>query len=315
MDYVTADWSAAPLSRIALGCEILGGSDWGEVDVGAAIAAVRSAVELGVTVFDTADVYGLGRSEEVLAQSLGRSLSEMLVVTKGGVAWRAGESGARAATFKTLRPEHLRRAVHGSLRRLRLETIPLYLAHWPDDVTAVDDVIDTLSRLRDDGLVGAFGLSNFSASDLADSRALAHINALEASHSLASSGAPVLRMAGKAGVLRLTYGALAQGLLSGKYPPAHTFDTGDRRHRLTQFGARRTSYEPLLSTLRDVAREVDSTPAQVAIRWVLDSGCSESVVVGARNPQQLQLNIAASELSLSAAQLARLERVANDSPG
>lgn len=308
MDYVATDWTDTPLSRIALGCEILGGSDWGAVDLDDATAAVRAALDEGVTVFDTADAYGLGRSERVLSQALGSRRADVLIVTKGGVAWRAPDHGGRAETYKTLRPEHLRKAVSASLQRLAVERIPLYLAHWPDGRTAAEDVVDTLSDLRDEGLIGAFGLSNFSAHDLARPSVLSRLNAVEAEHSLVARNGDVLRQAGDGGVLRLTYGALAQGLLSGKYAADHIFGPDDRRHRLERFGAGRESYETVLSTLALIAADTGLTQAQVAVRWAMDSGLSDSVIVGARNPAQALDIIKVTKQALAADHISLLEQ-------
>lgn len=308
MDYVQADWADTPVSRIALGCEILGGSDWGVVDLDEAVAGVRAALEAGITVFDTADAYGLGRSEEVLSEALGARRAEVLIVTKGGVAWQKPADGGRAKTYKSLHPEYLRAAVHESLRRLAVERIPLYLAHWPDGVTAAEDVVDTLAGLRDDGLIGAFGLSNFPAVDLELPRVLSRLHAVEAEHSLVAPNDDVLRLAGDRGVLRFTYGALAQGLLSGKYSATHEFGPDDRRHRLEVFGAGRGAYESLLTNLDLVAAETGWTQAQIAARWVLDSGLSDSVIVGARNSTQALASVEVSDLALTEEMINMLEQ-------
>ncbi len=272
-----------------MGCELLGGTDWGAVDEDAAIAAVRTAVDLGVTVFDTADVYGLGRSESVLARALGRDMSKVVVITKGGIAWSRDQE-SRALTRRDLSPQHLRSAVEGSLRRLRIEQIPLYLAHWPEPGRSVEDVVASLATLKDLGLIGAYGLSNFAFEQLKQASSQSPIDAIEIQHSLVNPHT-ALAQAFAPTTTVLTYGALGQGLLTGKYPPGHEFPVTDRRHRLEHF-RRAHQYRELLGILQTVAAEADITPAQAAIRWTLASA-PNITVVGARNPEQVRNNVIA----------------------
>lgn len=286
------------MSRVALGCELLGGADWGSVDLDEAIKAVRAALDAGVTVFDTADVYGLGRSEEVLARALGRELNDVVVITKGGVAWSDDAQGTRSRTRRDLTPTYLRAAVLASLRRLGVERIPLYLAHWPDGRHSAQDVVATMSELHEEGLVAAFGLSNFDVDELARLGLLGSVHAIEIEHSLLHPQVGSLRTAKTHGVVSLTYGALAQGLLTGNYAPGHRFPPADRRHRLLHFNDHRHSYDAVLKTLRAVAEASGRTQAQVAVRWALQSGPTDCVIVGARNPRQLADNLASLDAPL-----------------
>lgn len=315
MEYLRASWSDVPVSRIALGCELLGGTDWGTVDQSSAVAAVRRSFDLGVTVFDTADVYGLGRSEELLSSALGRRAAEAIIVTKGGVSWQNGTTASRHRTVRTLDPRYLRSALEASLRRLRVERIPLYLAHWPDGVHDVRDVVATLSQFRKEGLIGAFGLSNFGVKDLAVAGVLEDIDAIEVQHNLLTSNSETVTLAGRADVLPLVYGCLAQGLLTGKYPPGHEFARTDRRHRLAHFAGSHSRHDRLLLDLAEVAARRDLTPAQVAIRWAMDSAARACAVVGARNPGQAEDNAASMDVNLTVHDLSQLTARASRSQG
>ena len=294
METVTVDWTSVPVSRVALGCELLGGTDWGTVDEEAAVAAVRRAYDLGVTVFDTADAYGLGRSEEVLAAALGTNVSQVIVVTKGGIAWSQRQDG-RAHTRRDLSPGYLRHAVHGSLRRLGLDQIPLYLAHWPDDRFPPDEVVASLADLQAEGLIRTFGLSNFSCAALSQPSIMQRIAAIEVEHSLLSPAASEIQIAARHQRLSLAYGVLGQGLLTGKYGPDFEFPVSDRRHRLGHFQATGDKIRDLITALRAAAHELRVTPGQVAIRWAMHASATTCVVVGARTPVQVDQNVAAVE--------------------
>lgn len=307
MEFLRAEWCDVPLSRVALGCELLGGTDWGRVDEIEAANAVRTALELGVTVFDTADVYGLGRSEERLAKVLGPAIREVVVVTKGGISWQLRVDG-RAETSRDLSPRHLRLAVQASLRRLGLERIPLYLAHWPDGRHDVEEVVGTLEQLRSEGLIGGFGLSNFPRD--AVTAASGRIHATEVEHSLVASSAALIRDAAEAGITSLAYGTLAQGLLTGRYPPGHPFGSNDRRHRLPRFRQERDRIAPVLTRLERVAAETARSMAQVAVRWALDAAPTSCVIVGGRRPQQVSENVAAVSAPLPAEAITALTDVA-----
>lgn len=313
MEYVSAEWSRVPLSRVALGCELLGGADWGSVNLDDAVAAVREALDSGVTVFDTADVYGLGRSEEVLARALGRELADVVIVTKGGVAWGAGAQGARSKTRRDLSPTHLRAAAHASLRRLGIDQLPLYLAHWPDERYSAEEVVATLTELCDEGLLGAFGLSNFDTVALAQHGLLGSINAIEIEHSLLRPQVDALALARTHGAVSLTYGSLAQGLLTGKYPPGHKFPSNDRRHRLIHFSSQRHSYDSVLTNLQDLAVAYGRSQAEIAVRWALQKGPTDCVIVGARNPRQLADSLASLDEPLWPELMTILDRSAESS--
>ena len=310
MEYVKVPWSEIPISRLGHGCELLGGADWGTVDLDDAISAVRAAVDAGVTVFDTADAYGLGRSEALLRDALGDQIAEVVVVTKGGVAWRE-DGGGRATTYRDVSARHLRRAVEGSLRRLGMERIPLYLAHWPDGVHPVEDVVDTLQSLHSDGLIGAYGLSNFSADDLTRPGILERVSAIEVEHSLVAPNRQLIDLAAGDGRAAVLYGVLGQGLLTGKYRAGAAFPRTDRRHRLSRFAGEDESRSELLEELRLVADELGLSAGQVAIRWALGSSDHSCAVVGARDPQQLAQNVA-SIGTIPAAALGRLTAAAEN---
>jgi aryl-alcohol dehydrogenase-like predicted oxidoreductase len=297
------------LSPIVLGCEQLGGTDWGPMDATLASDAVRCAVECGVTAFDTADVYGLGRGETELSRVLGNDRHRLTIITKGGLRWTSTGGSERAAVHRDSSAVYLRSAIDRSLARLRIDAIPLYLIHWPDPRTPLDETLECLEQRRSEGKIRAYGLSNV---DIATVRAPTRafpIKAVEGPLSLLDDASALDRYAAarEAGLVTLTYGSLAQGFLTGKYNASSVFDHTDRRHRLKEFSAEswRTN-GPILETLTNVAVDANRSPAQVAIRWVIDSGASSAVIVGAKSPAQVTENMQALTWSLTRDQFDRL---------
>lgn len=302
---------AEPVSRIALGGCPLGGHGWGSVDDTESIAAVWAAVEAGVTFFDTADVYGLGHSEELLSRALGEARHRVTVATKFGV--RMGPDGR---AYRDVSPAWARSAVEASLRRLRLERIPLYYMHWPDGRTPIEDVILALAELRDEGKIGAIGLSNVSAAEVTRASRVARISAVQIQYSLVDRFAAeaMLETTMRLAIPLITWGSLAQGLLTGKYDGQTVFPPTDRRSRYENFQQPKLARNmQVVRRLRKVAATVQATPGQVAIRWLLDQPCVGAVLFGAKTSSQVAENIhAAAVRPLSAAATEFL--AANDVP-
>ena len=280
-------------NRLALGCEALGGTDWGQFDTKEARDAVRCALDVGISVFDTADVYGLGRGEEELSRALGSDRHEVTLVTKGGLRWGRGQTGARASTWRDSSRAHLSSAIEASLRRLRIDTIPLYLVHWPDRGVPLVETLECLEEARSAGKIQNYGLSNFSLSEVRDAARHVSPSAVEGPLSLLSTDDQLREMLAQRelGLDTLAYGALAQGLLTRKYGKDFVFDASDRRLRLGHFSP--DAFErnaPLFEAVSKVASEVGRPAAQVAIRWVLESEAATCVIVGAKSKSQVLSN-------------------------
>lgn len=302
MEYALLGQSDLKVSRLGFGCEPLGGMDWGEVDEDAALAAVSRALDLGVNLFDTANVYGLGRSEELLAKGLGAHRHEAVIVTKFGINWTLGLNGERAQTFRDASAKHVREALEASLRRLQLDCIPLYLIHWPDPNTPVEETLDALVQCQEAGKVRHIGVSNFPLSLMQQAHQVQPLTAIEMQYNLLDRKIEdeVLPFCQKAQVGVLAYGPLAQGLLSGKFGAEARFDASDRRSRLPHFQgeAFRENLE-LVQRLREVGQSYGKTPAQVAIRWVLDHPAITCAIAGAKSTAQLESNAQALNWQLS----------------
>lgn len=284
------------ISRIGFGCGPLGGTDWGPFDEQEGIAAVSRAVELGVTFFDTADVYGLGRSERLLSKALAERRHDMVIASKCGVNWEKRPRGQRAKTFYDSDPKRVVEALEDSLRRLQIDAIPLYFIHWPDPNTPFAATVEALLRCRDEGKIRYFGLSNFSADQIREVSAIARVAAVQVQYSLIDRSAErdVLPCAQELGISAITYGSLAQGLLTGKYNAEAQFGPDDRRHQLEHFGGEELQANgEMLCRLKENAKRLQKSPGQLAIRWVLDNPDVSSTIVGIKSRRQVEQNVGA----------------------
>ncbi|MGB7211068.1 MAG: aldo/keto reductase [Gemmatimonadales bacterium] len=303
MEYVRLGRSDLKISRVGFGCEQLGGTDWGPVDEASAAAAVRRALDLGVTLFDTADVYGLGRSEEILGRVLGPDRHRVQIATKFGIAWEASPDGGRSRTYRDARPERIGPALEGSLRRLGVDRVSLYQLHWPDPATPLADTLGALVRLREAGKIGEIGLSNVGREELELALTLAPIASVQLPYSLLDRRVEggMLDLCAGAGVSVIVYGGLAHGLLSGKYGPDSTFPADDRRSRLEAFqGERLIQNLKIVERVKEVAARRGHSASQVALGWLLCRPQVTCVLVGARSPAQVEDVVRGTDVELSA---------------
>lgn len=301
MELVTLPGTNLTVSRIGFGAEPLGGTDWGSVDEPEMLATVSKALDVGINLFDTADVYGLGRSETLLSKGLGHRRHEAVIVSKFGVAWHRSV-GTRAVTYRDSSPRRVNEAVEASLRRLRVDSIPIYLVHWPDPSTPIAKTMDALLECQLLGKVQYIGVSNFSLAQLTEAHSVARLTVLETQFNLLQRQVEtgLLKACRQGGIGVLVYGALAQGLLTGKYDETSAFPVDDRRRRLPAFQdeSLRRSLK-LVTRVRHLARYLGRSPAQVAVRWVLDHPVVSSTIVGVKTLEQLMDNVGASGWSLS----------------
>jgi aryl-alcohol dehydrogenase-like predicted oxidoreductase len=279
------------VSRIGLGTWQFGSREWGYGDsyaTGAARDIVGRARALGVTLFDTAEIYGLGKSERILGEALGDARTEVAVATKI----------MPIAPF----PPVIKQRERASARRLQLDRIPLYQIHQPNPVVPDSVIMPGLRSLLDSGAIGAAGVSNYSLSrwQKADAALGRPVISNQVHFSLAHP-APLddlVPFAEREKRLVIAYSPLAQGLLGGKYGVDNR--PGGVRAINSLYGTENLRrIEPLLQTLRDVAEEVDAKPAQVALAWLI-SLPGVVAIPGASSVEQLEFNVAAAEIELSA---------------
>lgn len=281
------------ISKICFGCEPLGGEDWGLVDVEEIAGAIDVALDAGVNCFDTADVYGLGLSEQRLSEILGSRRHDVVIATKGGLSWQANSVGGRAIISRDSSPAHLAAAIEGSLRRLRLDCLPIYFVHWPDPHVDIRRSFDLLSRLQAQGKISHIGCSNFSVDQLRLACEVSRVSYLQVPLNIigADLDADMRNEVVRREIGVFAYNALANGLLTGKFDRSVRFPEGDRRSRLPMFsGSAFNQALENVATISKAASEVGLTCAQYAIAKVAARPEVVSVVIGVKNRRQAEEN-------------------------
>lgn len=289
MKYVEVE-GVGQVSRIGLGTWQFGSREWGYGDnyaSGAAREIVQRARALGVTLFDTAEVYGLGKSERILGEALGDERAEVAVASKV----------FPVAPF----PAVIKQRERASARRLQLDRIPLYQIHQSNPVVPDSVIMPGMRDLLDEGKIGAAGVSNYSLErwKKADAALGRPVISNQVSFSLANPGAldDMVPFAERENRIVIAYSPLSQGLLGGKYGLDNR--PGGMRDLNYLFGTENLRrVEPLLQTLRDVATEVDAKPAQVALAWLINLP-GVVAIPGASSVEQLEFNVAAAGVELS----------------
>jgi aryl-alcohol dehydrogenase-like predicted oxidoreductase len=308
--------SGLELSTVGFGAWAIGGGDWsfgwGPQDDGDSLATMRHALELGINWIDTAAVYGLGHSEEVV----GRLLREIppaqrpLVFTKCGLVW--DERDPMAEPRRVLKPESIRREAEASLRRLGVECIDLYQFHWPDETgTAVEDSWEAMVRLVEQGKVRAAGVSNFDVALLERCEAIRHVDSLQPPFSLIRRDAAQREIPWSAehGTGVIVYSPMQSGLLTDGFTAARVaaLAADDWRRRSPQFQQPSLGKNlALRDALQPIARRHGATVSAVAVAWTLAWPGVTGAIVGARTPAQVDGWIGAAALELTAADLEQI---------
>jgi aryl-alcohol dehydrogenase-like predicted oxidoreductase len=301
------------ITPVGFGAWAIGGAGydfgWGPQEDADSIAAIHRALDLGVNWIDTAAVYGLGHSEELVGRLL-RDLPQSerpYVFTKGGLVWNARDR--MAAPVQTLAPESIRAEVEASLRRLGVERIDLYQFHWPDAVgTPIEESWAAMARLVDEGKVRAAGVSNFDVELLERCEAIRHVDSLQPPFSLIrrEAAAAELPWCAEHGTGVICYSPMQSGLLTDRFDAARVAGLApdDWRRRSPDFRA------PLLErnlalrdALRPIARRRGTTVPSVAVAWTLAWPGVTGAIVGARSARQVEGWIGAAALELTAEDL------------
>ncbi|MFC0452373.1 aldo/keto reductase [Rhodococcus jostii] len=309
MKTTTLGRSGLHVSRIAFGTWQLGG-EWGRFDEDAAIAAIHRARELGVNFFDTAQAYGFGASERILGKALRRELSterdELVIATKGGL--RRTDSGL----VRDASPDWLRRGVDASLTALGVDHIDLYQVHWPDPAVPVAETAGALAELVAAGKIGHVGVSNYDTAQMEEFAATLPVETVQPPYHLFRRDveAELLPHCRARDIGVLVYGPLAHGLLTGTLTTDTTFAADDWRGASSVFTG--DTYRRNLATvsaLATFAGELGITVSQLAIAWTLANPAVHVAIVGARQADHVQDSLGATEVWLSAADLAEIDTI------
>jgi aryl-alcohol dehydrogenase-like predicted oxidoreductase len=299
------------ITPIGIGAWAMGGGgwefSWGPQDDADSIAAIHEGLDRGINWIDTAAVYGLGHSEEVVARALKGRSDRPYVFTKCELVW--DEKGTIGHSLKA---ESIRREVEASLRRLQLDVIDLYQIHWPEPDADIEEGWEEMRRLQEQGKVRYIGVSNFNASQMRRAQKIAPITSLQPKYSLLAREIEesILPFAAENNIGVIVYSPMYSGLLSGAMTRERigSFASDDWRKRNANF------QEPLLSRnlrlaclLRDIGSRHGRTAGEVAIAWTLHNPAVTGAIVGVRKRSQVDGIIGAGDFQLSNAELSEIE--------
>ncbi len=306
-------YTGEELTTIGLGTWAIGGGDWeygwGPQDDRNSIEAIRRALDLGINWIDTARVYGLGRSEEVVGKALADRRDRVFLATKCGRRWRGD-----GTIYGDLRAESIREECESSLRRLNVDVIDLYQIHWPDPDEGIEEAWTELAELADEGKIRYAGASNFNAEQLERVRAIHPVASLQPPYNLLERRVEneVLPYCAQHDIGVVAYSPMMSGLLTGKFSEGYLddLDDGDWRRRNKHFKQPGFSVNlELVERLKPIAERNDITLPQLAIAWVLRRPEVTAAIVGARRPDQIQETATAGDVVLSGEDVDAIEEL------
>ena len=307
MQYTQLGEHGPRVSRIAFGNWSAGG-DWGRVDRSAATAATREALDLGITLFDTAHAYGFGAAEQLLGDALRPEIrfarESLVIATKGGLR----KDGA--LTVRDSSPAALRGDLESSLRAIGTDYVDIYQVHWPDPATPIEETAETLDAFVREGKVRFVGVSNYDARQMTSFQQVRPIDTLQPPYHLFRRDieSTILPFAREHGIGVLVYGPMAHGLLSGRMTEDTTFAADDWRSKSELFAGE--TFRRNLAVVRDLtefAAGRGATVAQVAIAWTLANPAVDVASVGARSAEQIRETAPGADLRLSPEDVAQIE--------
>jgi aryl-alcohol dehydrogenase-like predicted oxidoreductase len=303
MEYILFGQTELTVSRIAFGTWAFGG-DWGDVEVEASKQAIRKALDLGITFFDTAQAYGFGAAEDVLGEALKPEIrsgrEKIILATKGGLRMQ-GKTLVRDASAAWLR-----QGVEESLRHLGTDYIDLYQVHWPDPHTPFEETASALTALVREGKIRYVGVSNYNVAQMQAFARGGGLDALQPPYHLFRREIEneILPYTQQHGIGVLAYGPLAHGLLTGKLTPDWHFPAGDWRGKSSAFqGAAFRKNLEIVSRLQAWAAQRGRSVAELAIAWTLAYPAVHVAIVGARNAQQIEQTVPAASWHLTPGEL------------
>jgi len=300
------------VSAIGLGCMSLSGAYAAELpDRSAAIAVVRRAVDLGITLFDSAEVYGPRINEEIVGEALQPVRDQVVIATKFGFAF--DEAGRQTGGLDS-RPERIRRVVDESLARLRTDRIDLLYQHRVDPAVPIEEVAGTVGELVADGKVGHFGLSEAAAATVRRAHAVHPVAAVQSEYSLWSRDreTDLLPVLDELGIGFVPFSPLGRGFLTGALDANATFAATDLRASMPRFQVdAMAANRELVDAIAAIAADVGATPAQTALAWLLAQRPSIVPIPGTKRIERLEENSAAADLDLTTEQLGRIQAAAD----
>ena len=329
MRYRKLGGSDLEVSTVIFGAWAIGGWYWGPQDDEESIRTIHAAIDAGMTTIDTAPMYGMGHSEEVVGRAIQGRRDEVLVATKCGLRWDTPDEGVEYFTCKmpdgsqhpvrrNLHKRAILEEIGFNLERLGTDVIDLYQCHWPCKSAPIPETMEALVQLKDEGKIRAIGVSNFSPEMLQECIDHAPLASNQPPYSLLRRNieADVLPFCRDHGIGVIVYSPLQQGLLTGKMTPDRELHDEDYRKGQKWFTPKnRQRVLDALERIRPIAEAHDATFAQTTIAWTLAQPGITATIVGARTPAQVRENARAADIDLTPDELAHIRAVFDELGG
>lgn len=304
--------SEVKVSPIIFGAWAIGGWMWGGSDEQEAIQAIQASIDHGVSTIDTAAIYGMGHSEELVAKAIAGRRDQVVIATKCGMRWNSDEGaepwpntlpdGTPCIIRKNSKPDSIAYECEQSLKRLKVDVIDLYQIHWPDSTTPVEDSIRALDKLRQQGKIRAFGVSNYNAEWLSKGIKAGPIASNQPPYSLLTRGIEKdsLKFCREHKIGVICYSPMERGLLTGKVTPDRKFSEGDHRANHKYFTPENS--QRVLDALKELdplREKYKASYSQLVVNWTIQVPGITAAIVGARNAEQAIQNAGALKFQLT----------------
>jgi len=326
MEYRNLGESNLAVSAITFGAWAAGGWQWGGNDDNEAIEAMLASYDLGVTSIDTAPIYGMGKSEELVGQVIKKlQRDKVQIMTKFGMSWTNNKgdfffhskdnSGKDIDVYKYSGRESIIKECEASLKRLGTDYIDLYQQHWPDTTTPIDEIMEAVLRLKEQGKIREAGVSNYSVKQMETAAKTLNLVSNQVSFSMVNRGiqdelVPYCIEHRKSIIV---YSPLQRGLLTGKIKPGQKFGEGDTRAGVKFFKEENIKrINAFLEKIKPLADEKQVSLGQLVIRWTINTPGITVALVGARNAEQSEQNAKAIDIKLSAGEMAFINGLLED---
>lgn len=312
MEYRMLGNSPLKISRVIFGSWAIGGWMWGSTDEEDSIKAIQAALDNGVTTIDTAAIYGMGLSEQLVGKAIKGRREKVVIATKCGMRWDSNQgsdpwpqkdvAGNPVSIRKNSKPDSIFFECEQSLKRLGVDCIDLYQIHWPDSTTPIEDSWNAMVKLKKEGKVRAIGVSNYNLAQLKQAQAIHPVDSIQPPYSLVRREIEedIVPFCRKNRISILAYSPLERGLLTGKVTMDRKFPAGDHRNELPLYTPEnRRRILDALEKMRPLIQKYHVTFSQLIIQTTIRLGAVDAVIVGARNPAQAIENAKATLLNIS----------------
>lgn len=321
MEYKKLAKSEITVSVITFGAWVTGGLFWGGADKNQSIKAIHKAIDYGITSIDTAPVYGFGESEKIVGEAIKGKRNKLQILTKYGLRWDlkkgsyyfdiADHKGNNSSIYRYAGKESIVYECEQSLKRLGTDYIDLYQIHWHDITTPIEESMEAVAKLMSEGKIKAAGVSNYSVEQLEKVCSVIDIISDQVPYSMVKRDIEdnVVPYCINNNISILAYSPLGRGLLTGKITSDYKFNPGDNRSKSPYFtGHNLNEINKFLDSIKHIAEERKISLAQLVINWTIQQPGITSVLVGLRNPEQVQENVKAIDFMLNSEEIDIINR-------